>query len=70
MRNSEWLLRSLWFVGIQIIFSFNFISPFTYSVLGQAKSDMILGIFENNYSSTYKALEMIFTNPFLQVFYA
>ena len=51
-------------------FSFNFISPFTYSVLGQAKSDMILGIFENNYSSTYKALEMIFTNPFLQVFYA
>ena len=56
------------FFCIFIIFSFNFISPFTYSVLGQAKSDMIFEIFENNYSSTYKALETVFTNPLLQVF--
>ena len=55
---------------IFIIFSLTFVSPFIYSVLGATKSDMILGIFENNYSSTYKALEMLFTNPFLQVFYA
>ncbi|EGM49816.1 hypothetical protein LRU_02151 [Ligilactobacillus ruminis SPM0211] len=31
---------------IFIIFSFTFVSPFIYSVLGVTKSDMILGIFE------------------------
>ena len=29
------------FTDIFIIFSFTFVSPFTYSVLGQAKADMI-----------------------------
>ena len=37
-----WCKRIVIFFCIFIIFSFNFISPFTYSVLGRTKTDMIL----------------------------
>lgn len=58
------------FFCIFIIFSFTFVSPFTYSVLGEIKADMILKNYEKFCSSTYKAFESIFTNPLLQVFFA
>ena len=58
------------FFCIFIIFSFTFVSPFTYSVLGEIKADMILKNYEKFCSSTYKAFESIFTNSLLQVFFA
>lgn len=37
-------IRDIFFIFI--IFSFTFVSPFTYSVLGEIKADMILKYYE------------------------